>query len=82
MRYGRVAAVALLAASASAALPMSEASARCWNNGWGCGPGLIALRFVAAGAIVAGAATIATAPFAAIAGAPYYGPGYYGPAYY
>ena len=84
MRYGRVAAVALLAASAIAVLPVSEASARCWNNGWGwhCGPGLLALPFVAAGAVVAGAATIATAPFAAIAGAPYYGPGYYGPAYY
>jgi hypothetical protein len=82
MRYGRSAAVALLAASA-VVLPMSEASARCWNNGWGwhCGPGLLALPFVAAGAVVAGAATIATAPVRAIVGPGYYGPppAYYGP---
>ena len=82
MRYGRGAAVALLAASA-VVLPMSEASARCWNNGWGwhCGPGLLALPFVAAGAVVAGAVTIATAPVRAVVGPGpyYYGPGYYAP---
>jgi hypothetical protein len=81
MRYGRVAAVALLTAS-MVTLSMSDASARCWR--WHCGgPGILALPFVVAGAAVAGAATIATAPFAAVAGAPgpyYYGPrGYYGP---
>jgi hypothetical protein len=79
MRYGRDAALALLVASASL-VPLSDASARCWR--WHCGgPGLLALPFVAAGAVVAGAATIATAPFAVVAGAP--GPYYYGPrAYY
>ena len=80
MRYGRVAAVGLLLASAIV-LPTSEASARCWHNGWGwrCGPGLLALPFVAAGA---GAAAIATAPVRAIFGPPYYyppPPAYYGP---
>jgi hypothetical protein len=69
MRYMRGAAVAVVAVSASL-LPLSEASARCWNNGWGwrCGPGLLALPFVLAGAAVAGAAAIATAPVRAIAG--------------
>src|SRR5215469_15032468 len=82
MRYGRVAAVAFLTAGAVAALPMSEASARCWSNGWGwhCGPGLLALPFIAAGAAVA----VATAPVRAVVGGPYYPyyygpPGYYGP---
>jgi len=80
MRYGRIAAVALLAAGCAAALPMSEASARCWNNGWGwhCGPGLLALPFIAAGTAVA----IATAPVRAVVGGPYYyapPPAYYGP---
>lgn len=80
MRYGRFAAVALLVASA-AALPTSEASARCWHNGWGwrCGPGLLALPFVAAGAVLAGAAAVVTAPVRAIVGPPYYAPP---PAYY
>ena len=82
MRYGSVAAVGLLVASAIV-LPSSEASARCWHNGWGwrCGPGLLALPFVAAGAVVAGAAAIATAPVRAIVGPPYYAPppAYYGP---
>jgi hypothetical protein len=80
VRYGRVAAVGLLVASAII-LPTSEASARCWHNGWGwrCGPGLLALPFVAAGAVVAGAAAIATAPVRAIVGPPYYAPP---PAYY
>ena len=56
MRYVRVAALGLLVASAIV-LPSSEASARCWHNGWGwrCGPGLLALPFVAAGAVIAGA---------------------------
>jgi hypothetical protein len=78
MTYTRGAALALLVVSASA-VPLHDASAWCrWRCG---GPGLLALPFVAAGAVVAGAATIATAPFAAIAGAP--GPYYYGPrAYY
>jgi hypothetical protein len=82
VRYGRVAAVGLLVASAMI-LPSSEASARCWHNGWGwhCDPGLLALPFVAAGAVVAGAAAIATAPVRAIFGPPYYAapPAYYGP---
>ena len=83
MTYTRGAALALLVAGTSL-IPLSSASARCWHNGWGwhCGgPGLLALPFVAAGAVVAGAATIATAPIAAVAGAPYYGPrpGYYYP---
>jgi hypothetical protein len=80
VRYGRLAAVGLLVASAIV-LPTSEASARCWNHGWGwrCGPGLLALPFVAAGAVVAGAAAIATAPVRAIVGPPYYAPP---PAYY
>ena len=82
VRYGRVAAVGLLLASAIV-LPTSEASARCWYTGWGwrCGPGLLALPFVAAGAVVAGAAAIATAPLRAIVGPPYYAlpPAYYAP---
>jgi hypothetical protein len=77
MPYGRVAAVGLLVASAIV-LPSSEASARCWHHGWGCGAGLLALPFIAAGAVVAGAAAIATAPVRAIVGPPYYAP----PAYY
>jgi hypothetical protein len=89
--YGRVIAVGMLIASAIV-LPTSEASARCWHNGWGwrCGPGLLALPFVAAGAVVAGAAAVATAPVRAIFGPPYYAPPpayyapppYYPPAYY
>ena len=78
MHYLRVAAVGLLVASAIV-LPSSEASARCWRHGWGCGPGLLSLPFVAAGAVVAGAAAIATAPVRAIVGPPYYAPP---PAYY
>jgi hypothetical protein len=83
MKYRRGAAVAVLAASALL-LPMSQASARCWNNGWGwhCGPGLLALPFVVAGTAVAGAAAIATAPVRALAGPPAYRyppPGYYYP---
>jgi hypothetical protein len=69
MSLTRAAAVALVVASASL-LPMHEASARCWHNGWGwrCGgPGLLALPFVAAGTAVA------------VAGPAYYGPAYYGP---
>src|ERR1700757_2794859 len=91
VRYGRVIAVGMLIASAIA-LPTSEASARCWYNGWGwrCGPGLLALPFVAAGAVVAGAAAVVTAPVRAIVGPPYYAPppayyappAYYPPAYY
>jgi len=91
VRYGRVATVGLLVASAIV-LPASEASARCWNNGWGwrCGPGLLTLPFVAAGEIVAGAAAIVTAPVREIVGPPYYAPppayyaspGYYAPGYY
>jgi hypothetical protein len=79
VRYGRLAAVGLLVASAIL-LPTSEASARCWYNGWGwrCGPGLLALPFVAAGAVVAGAAAVVTAPVRVIFGPPYYAP----PAYY
>jgi hypothetical protein len=75
----RLAAIGLLMVSVLV-LPTSEASARCWNNGWGwrCGPGLLALPFVAAG-VVAGAAAVATAPLRAIAGPPYYPPP---PAYY
>jgi hypothetical protein len=75
VRYGRVAAAGLLVASAIV-LPTSEASARCWHNGWGwrCGPRLLAFPFVAAGAVVAGAAAIATAPVRAIVGPPYYAP--------
>ena len=80
MTYPRTAALALLIAGASLA-PLSDASAHCWR--WHCGPPLIALPFVAAGAVIAGAATIATAPIAAVAGAsgPYYAPppAYYGP---
>jgi hypothetical protein len=85
MRYGRVAAVALLAAGCAAALPMSEASAQCWYSGWGwrCGPGLLALPFIVAGTALA----VATAPVRAVFGGPYYygpPPAYYGPvpAYY
>jgi hypothetical protein len=77
MSFTRAAAVAALVAGVSL-LPVREASARCWHNGWGCGPGLLALPFVAAGAAVA----VATAPVRAIAGPPYY-PAYYGyPSYY
>jgi hypothetical protein len=81
MTYTRGAALALLVASASL-VPLSDASARCWR--WHCGgPGILALPFVAAGAVVAGAAAIATAPVRALAGppGPYYAPppGYYGP---
>jgi hypothetical protein len=80
VRYLRVVAVGLLVASAIV-LPSSEASAQCWHNGWGwrCGPGLLALPFVATGAVVAGAAAIATAPVRAVFGPPYYAPP---PAYY
>ncbi len=90
MRYFRVAGLGLLVASAIV-LPSSEASAGCWRHGWGCGPGLFALPFIAAGAVVAGAAAIVTAPVRAIVGPPYYAPppayypppGYYaGPGYY
>jgi hypothetical protein len=85
VRYVRVAAVGLLVASAMI-LPSSEASARCWHNGWGwrCGPGLLALPFIAAGTVVAGAAAIATAPVRAIFGPPYYTtpPAYYPPSGY
>jgi hypothetical protein len=66
--------VGLVVASAIV-LPSSEASARCWR----CGPGLLALPFVAAGAVVAGAAAIVTAPVRAMVGPPYYAPP---PAYY
>jgi hypothetical protein len=78
MTYTRGAALALLVVSASA-VPLHEASALCR---WRCGPGpLLALPFVAAGAVVAGAAAIVTAPVRAITGPAYYGPppGYYGP---
>lgn len=88
VRYGRVAAVSLIVASAVLS-PISEASARCWNNGWGgrCGPGLFALPFVAAGAVIAGAVAVVTAPVRALVGPPYYPPpppnypppGYYAP---
>ena len=80
MHYVRVAAVGLLVTSALVLQP-SEASAGCWHHGWGwgCGPGLLALPFVAAGAVVTGAAAIATAPVRAIVGPPYYAPP---PAYY
>lgn len=81
MTYTSGAALALLVASASLA-PLSHADARCWR--WHCGgPGILALPFVAAGAVVAGAATIVTAPVRAVVGptGPYYAPppGYYGP---
>ena len=84
--YGRIAALSLVLASLIL-LPTSEASAGCWYNGWGwrCGPGLLALPFVAAGAVAAGAAAVATAPIRAIVGPPYYRPlpaYYYGPTYY
>jgi hypothetical protein len=79
MTYTRGAALALLVVSASA-VPLHEASAWCR---WRCGPGpLLALPFVAAGAVVAGAAAIVTAPVRAITGPAYYGPpppAYYGP---
>ncbi|HXC27482.1 MAG TPA: hypothetical protein VNV38_05950 [Stellaceae bacterium] len=80
MIYSRGAALALLVVGASA-VPLHDASAWCR---WRCGPPLIALPFVAAGAILAGAATVATAPIRAIAGPGYYGPppGYYAPGYY
>ena len=89
MRYGRLAAVGLLVASVIV-LPISEASARCWHNGWGwrCGPGLLALPFIAAGAVVGGAVAVATAPVRAIVGPPYYyappppPPAYYAPPVY
>jgi hypothetical protein len=75
MTYIRGAALTLLVASASL-MPLSQASARCWR--WHCGPApLLALPFIAAGAVVAGAATIATAPVRAVVGPP--GPYYYGP---
>ncbi len=78
MRYSRGAVLALLVASASLA-PLSHADARCWR--WHCGgPGILALPFIAAGAVVAGAATIATAPVRAVVGPGYYGPP--PPAYY
>lgn len=84
MTYTRGAALALLVASAAVAAPLSHADARCWR--WHCGgPGLLALPFVAAGAVVAGAVTIATAPVRVVTGAvpnPYYyrpRPYYYGP---
>jgi len=81
MTYTRGATLALLVASASL-VPLSDASARCWR--WHCGgPGILALPFVAAGAVVAGAAAIVTAPVRVLAGppGPYYAPppGYYGP---
>jgi len=78
MTYTRGAALALLVASASA-LPLHDASARCWR--WHCGPPLLALPFIAAGAVVAGAAAVATAPVRAVVGPGYYGPppGYFGP---
>src|ERR1700733_3726343 len=70
MTYTRGAALALLVASASM-VPLSDASARCWRY---CGPGpILALPFIAAGAVVAGAAAIATAPVRAIVGPAYYG---------
>jgi len=82
MRFMHGAAMAAVAAGALL-LPTSEASARCWYNGWGwhCGPGLLALPFVVAGAAVAGATAIATAPVRAVAGPAYYypPPGYYAP---
>ena len=88
VHYGRIAALGFLVASVIL-LPTSEASARCWYNGggWRCGRGLLALPFVAAGAVVAGAAAVATAPVRAIVGPPYYvplpayyvPPGYYAP---
>jgi hypothetical protein len=75
MTYTRGAALALFVVSASA-VPLHDASAWCR---WRCGPGpILALPFIAAGAVVAGAATIATAPVRAIAGPGYYA-GYYGP---
>ncbi|HWD59216.1 MAG TPA: hypothetical protein VG308_13095 [Stellaceae bacterium] len=76
MTHTRGAALALLVAGASL-VPLSDASAHCWR--WHCGPPLIALPFIAAGAVVAGAAAIATAPVRAIVGPAYYGPP---PAYY
>lgn len=77
MNHTRAAVLAGLAVGASLA-PLSDASARCWR--WHCGPPLIALPFIAAGAVVAGAAAIATAPVRAIAGPAYYPPpAYYGP---
>ena len=80
MIYSRGAALALLVVGTSAA-PLHEADAWCR---WRCGPRLLALPFVAAGAVIAGAATVATAPVRAIAGPGYYGPppGYYAPGYY
>jgi hypothetical protein len=78
MTYTRGAAVALLVASASA-LPLSDASARCWR----CGPGPIFWPFAAAAAVVGTAAAIATVPLRAIAGPPGYAyyppPAYYAP---
>ena len=76
MTHTRGAVLALLVAGASA-VPLHDASAWCR---WRCGPGpIIALPFIAAGAVVAGAAAIATAPVRAVIGPPYYGPP---PAYY
>ena len=82
MTYTRGAALALLVASA-AAMPLSDASARCWR----CGPGPIFWPFAAAAAVVGTAAAIATAPLAVIAPQPAYypppAPAYYPPpAYY
>ncbi len=80
-RFRRIAAVGLLVAGATV-LSTSEASARCWYNGWRCGPGLFALPFVAAGAVLAGAAALVTAPVRAVVGPPpYYAPpaAYYAP---
>ena len=78
MTYTRGAALALLVAGA-ASVPIHDASAWCR---WRCGPGpLLALPFIAAGAVVAGAAAVATAPVRAVVGPGYYGPppGYYAP---
>jgi hypothetical protein len=79
MTYTRGAALALLVASASA-MPLSDASARCWR----CGPGPIFWPFAAAAAVVGTAAAIATAPLRALAPPPVYYPpaAYYPPAYY
>jgi hypothetical protein len=80
MTYMRGAALALLVASASA-MPLSDASARCWR----CGPGPIFWPFAAAAAVVGTAAAIATAPLRALAPPPAYYPAqayYYPPAYY
>jgi hypothetical protein len=80
MTYTRGAALALLVASA-AAMPLSDASARCWR----CGPGPIFWPFAAAAAVVGTAAAIATAPLRALAPPPAYyypPPAYYPPSAY